>query len=334
MNKFIGCLPKRMFKKKSLLRPSPQVQENSAITGGSEPAHWRNLAERLGYGASARLLIVHADDLAVTHSVDAAFIRGLESGLINSGSVIVNCPWFLEMVAYARAQPASDIGVHLTLTSERTHYRWGPTAPQTEVRSLVDKLGYLHQTWTPETRINPHEIEIELRAQIEKAYAAGLHPTHLDSHQYQLQQGGRDLFSIYQRLGRDYRLPIFVARNWFAQWPYLELLLTQDDVVMDHTVTIDPSIAPEGWPEFYRDAIENLAAGVAEFVIHPGFDDPELQAFSVDRPTWGAAWRQRDFDFFTSIEFRDLLANQNIKLINWRDISLQLLRSEIPQKED
>jgi hypothetical protein len=287
-------------------------------------ARRQTLAERLGYEPTARLLIVHADDIAVTHSVNAAFFRGFESGLINSGSVMVACPWFPEVVAYARAHPQADLGVHLTLTSERTHYRWGPTAPRTKVPSLIDRLGYLHQTWLPETRLNLHEVEIELRAQIEKAYAAGLRPTHLDSHQYRLQMGGRDLFSIFQRLGREYRLPVFVARNWFSQCPYLEFSLTRDDVLIDHTATIDLNVASEEWPEFYRHAIESLPSGVTEFVIHPGLDDAELQAFSADRPTWGAAWRQRDFDFFTSVEFRALLAKHEIRLINWREIATQL----------
>ena len=297
------------------------------------PAPRQTLAERLGYGPAARLLIVHADDIAITHSVNTAFIRGLESGLINSGSVMVASPWFPEVVAYARTHPEADLGVHLTLTSERTNYRWGPTAPQMEVPSLVDRLGYLHQTWAPETRVNPHEVEVELRAQIEKAYAAGLRPTHLDSHQYRLQLGGRNLFLVFLRLGREYRLPVFVARNWFVQSSYLEPSLTSEDVVIDHTVTINPAVAPEAWPEFYRHAVESLPRGVTEFVIHPGLDDPELKAFSEDRPTWGAAWRQRDFDFFTSVEFRALLAKHDIRLITWREIATRQRKDSLANSE-
>jgi len=288
----------------------------------------QTLAERLGYGPGARLLMVHADDIAITHSVNAAFIRGMETGLINSGSVMVNCPWFPEIAAYARVRPEADLGVHLTLTSERTPYRWGPTAPRTEVESLVDRFGYLHQTWTPDTPVNPHEVEIELRAQIEKAYAAGLRPTHLDSHQYRLQMSGQDLFSVFLRLGHEYRLPAFVARNWFDGHPYIESSLTPEDVVVDYTVTIGTDVAPEEWTEFYRDAIERLHPGVTEFVIHPGLDDEELRAFSADRPTWGAAWRQRDFDFFTSAKFRALLEKHDVRLVTWREIATQLLWHE------
>jgi len=327
MTGFRSYLPKILLRKKSPSWPSSHKQTKSAIATASErrPTQWQNLAERLGYGQSARLMIVHADDVAMIHSVNAAFIKTLESGLVNSGSVMVCCPWFPEVVAYAHAHPDSDLGVHLTLTSERTHYRWGPTAPRTAVPSLVDKLGYFHQTWTSDTRINPNEVEIELRAQIEKAYAAGLRPTHLDSHQYRLQMSGQDLFSIFLRLGREYRLPVFVARNWFVQWPYLELSLTQKDIVIDHTITVASEIAPEEWPRFYQHAIENLPTGVTEFVIHPGLDDPELRAFSADRATWDAAWRQRDFDFCMSVEFQSLLTEHEIRLITWREIATQLM---------
>ena len=86
-----------------------------------------------------------------------------------------------------------------------------------------------------------------------------------------MQQSGRDLFLIFLRLGRDYRLPVFVARNWFAQCPYLGLSLTDDDVVIDYTVTIDTRVEPKAWPEFYRNAIEDMPPGVTAFIIHRGF---------------------------------------------------------------
>jgi hypothetical protein len=94
--------------------------------------------------------------------------------------------------------------------------------------------------------------------------------------------------------------------------------------VIDHTITVEPELVPEEWPKFYQHAIENLPSGVTEFVIHPGLDDVELRAFSADRPTWGAAWRQRDFDFCMSCEFEALLAKHDIRLISWREIATQL----------
>ena len=67
--------------------------------------------------------------------------------------------------------------------------------------------------------------------------------------------------------------------------------------------------------------MKNLQPGVTEFVIHPGFDDQELRAATRERATWGAAWRERDYDFFSSQQFRNLLQKENIKLITWRELA-------------
>ena len=292
-----------------------------AVHRASAQGAQNSLAERLGFPRDAKLLIVHADDVGVTHSVNAATIQGLESGLVNSASLMVPCPWFPEIADYAKSHPDADLGLHLTLTSERVYYRWGPVASKDRVPSLVDENGYFHHDWKPTTRINPKEVDLELRAQIDRAYAMGIRPTHLDSHQYRLFDNGKELFEVVVRIAHDYKLPVFVARDWFADRPYLEKTLSPADIVIDHTITIDPSVAPDKWAGFYKTALKNLQPGVTEFVIHLGFADDELKSATRERDTWGAAWRQRDFDFFTSPEFRQLLAEQNIKLVTWREIA-------------
>src|SRR5271170_7399294 len=126
------------------------------------PAHAqqdRNLAERLGYAKDAKLLIVHDDDLGVSHSVNAAAIAALESGAITSASIMVPCPWFPEIADYAKTHPDADFGLHLTMTSERVYYRWGPVAPKDKVPSLVDANGYFHHDWSRDTHIDPKEAE-------------------------------------------------------------------------------------------------------------------------------------------------------------------------------
>lgn len=281
----------------------------------------QTLSERLGYPPGAKLIIVHADDLGETHAVNAAAIKAMESGAINSASLMVPCPWFPEIADYAKSHPDVDFGLHLTLTSERIYYRWGPVAAVDRVPTLIDKNGYFHHDWEEHQTIDPKEVEIELRAQVERALAMGVRPTHLDSHQYRLILNGKELFEAMVRVARSYRLPMFVTRDWFAEHPYLQSSLGPDDIVLDHTVTIEPDIPAEKWADFYLTALKNLKPGVTEFVIHPGFDDEELRAATRERATWGAAWRQRDYDFFTGEEFRRTLAQQNIQLITWREIS-------------
>jgi predicted glycoside hydrolase/deacetylase ChbG (UPF0249 family) len=281
----------------------------------------KSLAEKLGYARDAKLVIVHADDLGMTHSVNAASIKGLESGLVNSASIMVPCPWFPEMADYAKAHPDADLGLHLTLTSERVFYRWGPVAPRDKVPSLVDPNGYFHLNWTETPHIDAREVEQELRAQIERAMAMGVRPTHLDSHQYRLFENGKDIFQSALRVAHEYKLPIFVVRDWFRDRPYLLSSLSPDDLVVHHTVTMEPGVAPEKWAEFYEKALKSLEPGVTVFIIHLAFDDEEMRAATRERDTWGAAWRQRDFNFFTSAKFRTLVEEQNIKLVTWRQLA-------------
>jgi predicted glycoside hydrolase/deacetylase ChbG (UPF0249 family) len=281
----------------------------------------KSLTEKLGFPRDAKLLIVHADDVGMAHSVNAATIEAIDTGLVNSASIMVPCPWFPEIAAYAKSHSDIDFGLHLTLTSERVYYRWGPVAPRERVLSLVDENGYFHHDWSPDTHIDPKEAEIELRAQIDRAYAMGIRPTHLDSHQYRLIASGKELFEVFLRVAHAYKLPFFVTRDWFAENPYLALSLSANDIVLDHTVTISPSVPPEKWNDFYKAALRSIQPGVTEFVIHVAFADDEMKAATRERDSWGAAWRQRDFDFFTSDEFRRLFQEQNIKLVTWRQLA-------------
>ena len=293
----------------------------SALVAISAMGQNKTVAERLGFGREAKLLIVHADDVGMTHAVNAATIKALESGGVNSASIMVPCPWFPEIADYAKAHPEVDFGLHLTLTSERVYYRWGPVAPRDRVASLVDENGYFWHDWAPATHIEPKEAELELRAQIERAYAMGIRPTHLDSHQYRLYNNGKELFEALLRVAHEKKLPFVVVREWVAEHPYLESSLSAGDIVIDHTVTIEPSVRPEQWADFYRTAIKNLQPGVTEFVIHVAFADEEMKAATRERDTWGAAWRQRDFDFFTGAEFKELLRQEKIRLVTWRELA-------------
>src|SRR6266566_1040650 len=117
------------------------AQGNSSTS--SSQAATETLPERLGYPPDAKLLIVHGDDLGMAHSVDVASIKAFESGLVTSGSIMVPCPWLPEIAAYARSHPEADLGLHLTLTSEWSSYRWAPVLGRERVPSLLDSSGYL-----------------------------------------------------------------------------------------------------------------------------------------------------------------------------------------------
>jgi hypothetical protein len=125
---------------------------------------------------------------------------------------MVPCPWFPEAAATAAADPALDLGVHLTLTSEKKPYRWRPLTAPPPSAGLTDPQGYFWPD-VPSLRRHaaPEAAEAELRAQVDAALAAGIDVTHLDAH-----MGGAlspELVDVYLRLGRDYRLPILLTRT-------------------------------------------------------------------------------------------------------------------------
>src|SRR5215216_6655446 len=202
----------------------------------------KTIAERLGYPRDAKLLIVHADDLGMAHSVNVATIKALGSGLVNSGSIMVPCPWLSEIAAYARTNPQADLGLHLTLTSEWTNFRWGPVSSKDRVSSLLDKDGYFYLTETDAAaHADPKQVEIEIVAQIEKARALGIQPTHLDSHMGTLYQS-KALFEVFLRVARKEKLPVRVARAWFARTDFLPSTLSPDDVYIDRILDINPAV--------------------------------------------------------------------------------------------
>ena len=111
-----------------------------------------------------------------------------------------------------------DVGVHLTLTSEKKPYRWRPLTAPPRSAGLTDDLGYF---WTdvPSVRRNavPEAVETELRAQIDAALAAGIDVTHLDAHMGAVNMP--EFVDIYLRLGRNYKVPILLVRDIVRFYP-------------------------------------------------------------------------------------------------------------------
>ncbi|AHG88173.1 YdjC family protein [Gemmatirosa kalamazoonensis] len=274
------------------------------------------VAERLGYPRDAKLLILHADDLGVAHSVNAASFDALDRGAVSSASVMMPTPWVTEVAAYARAHPDADIGLHLTLTSEWETYRWGPLASRDAVRGLVDSAGTLWKD-TPlvTAHATPAEAEREVRAQIEAALRVGIRPTHIDSHMGSLFTTP-EMIAVIVRLGHEYGLPFLGLRVP----AFTAAGLAERDVIPDAVVMADENVPRDRWKQFYVDAVKSLKPGLTEMIVHLGHDDAELQAVMVNHEPYGSAWRQRDYDVVTSPEFRRALDENHVVLVKWRDI--------------
>jgi predicted glycoside hydrolase/deacetylase ChbG (UPF0249 family) len=286
-----------------------------------KPASAQNktIAERLGYPADSKLLIVHADDLAIAHSEDAASFDALEKNAVTSASIIVPGPWLTEVAAYASAHPDADLGLHLALTSEWKTYRWGSVESRDKVPSLFDPSGYLWPETLPALHnVKPEEAEREIRAQVERAMALGIHPTHLDSHMGVL-FSSPELFAVYVKVAHEYKLPFLAVRIPNAP-PQFFSLLSDKDVLVDSVVIANPTVHPNEWRDFYVNAVKNLKPGLTEIIVHLGHDDAELQAVTLDHPDFGSAWRQRDFDIMTSPEFKKALEENHVILVKWKDL--------------
>ncbi len=274
---------------------------------------------RLGYPADAKLLIINADDLAMSHSENDASLTALDQKLVTSATVMVPAPWFGEVAAYARTHPDADLGLHLTLTAEWQTFRWGPVTPRTLVPSLVGPDGFFYSTTEEFARhAKVDEVETEVRAQIERAKSMGLDPTHLDAHMHAL-YATPQLFAVLRKLAREYRLPIRMARN---EQVFRDLLPYVDaaDPFPDAIFSPQGDVQPAAWKDYYLNVVKNLQPGVTELFVHLAHDDAEMRAVTVNYPVWDAAWRQRDVDVISSPEFRKALADNHVILIGWRQI--------------
>ena len=146
------------------------------------------------------------------HSANLATREAMEMGMLSSASVMMPCPWVQEFCEWATANSAKDLCVHLTLTSEWQHFRWRPVASIDKVKGLIDGEGYMwRDVRSSATNATAAEVEIELKAQIERAKLYGLNFTHLDTHMGTL-LSRPDFFEVYIKLTKDYGVPCMLPK--------------------------------------------------------------------------------------------------------------------------
>jgi predicted glycoside hydrolase/deacetylase ChbG (UPF0249 family) len=271
-----------------------------------------SLAERLGFSADDVVAVVHADDIGMCHAANLGAFEALDHGPATCGSVMVPCPWFREAADLARARPDVDLGVHLTLTSEWEHYRWGPLTGASAVPSLLDDQGYLPRTTQEVTRqAKPSEVEIEMRAQIERALDAGIDVTHLDAHM------GAALMppfiESYAKLAVEFRLAIFaippdekslaLLGGKTASEPIRRAIAALEAAgvpVLDGMNANSLAFAPGEGETHNAARLDGLGPGVHYLICHParGGDElsticPEAHARDFERGYYGGEPGQR-----------------------------------------
>jgi len=271
------------------------------------------LAERLGYGPDARLLIINCDDLGVSQAANAGVYESLRTGLATSASLMVPAPWARDAAWRYRGE---DIGVHLTLNAEFERYRWGPI---TQAPSLLDGDGGFPRTiedlWD---HADLDEVRRELRAQIERAILWGHDVSHLDSHMGALQLRP-EFFDIYLDLAVEFGLPIRLSGASTERaigFPFRDLAAAEGVVFPDHFVT-----APVGARKTIERIVHDLEPGVTEVYVHPALDTPEQRSIGDDWPARVDDHHLMCFD----TELPEMLRRARVERIGYRALrDLQL----------
>ena len=261
-------------------------------------------------------VLLRLDDSGINHAVTKALEQVAAPGIPFSTSVMFACPWYQEAVAILKKYPNISIGVHLTLNSEWKYYRWGPILGRSAVPSLVDSNGYFH----PSTRTflqsgyNLDEVEKELSAQIERALQSGLQIDYVDYHMGTA-TSTPELRTIVEKLAKKYKLGI---SRYFG-----EHYQTMFDIPVEQKKN-----------DFLKSMQELVADKINLFVMHVAEATPEMNALvdmnntdqhSETKPLV-AMHRNAELQTLLSEEFQQLIREEKIKLVTYRDLVRQTIR--------
>lgn len=208
-------------------------------------------------------IILHQDDIGMCHGANVAFRELSAAGSITSGSVMVPCPWFSEAAELACENPALDLGVHLTLTAEKHHYRWSPLIGSSSSSGLVDDEGYMwRDVASARQHADPRAAAEEMRAQVERAVASGFDVTHLDAHMGAVL--APEFCGEYLRIADEYRIPALMTRTLAAYGPNNHLA----------------GVTESQFAEFVQEA-KRLAIPIIERVLETDFGRPATRSLAL-----------------------------------------------------
>lgn len=283
--------------------------------------------KKLGLSDKDKAVIIHTDDIGMCQASVTAYADLMAFGLISSGATMVPCPWFPEAARACREHPEYDMGVHLTLTSEWNTYRWGPISTRDPNSGLMDEEGFFYHD-TPEAQ--EHAVTdaalLELKTQVERAKAAGITSTHMDTHMGTLAHS--KFIPGYIELGMANRNPIMMFRMNELGWRLAGLdgaaakvaakMVAQMEEMgmplLDHMFMMNLE-KPDDRLEQVEAALKKTKPGVTHFIIHPSADTPELRAICPD-------WRCRvaDYQTFQDERLRTFIKESGLIIIGYRDL--------------
>ncbi len=279
----------------------------------------------LGYNKTDRLVILHADDIGMCQATLDAYAGLLDTGLPFTAATMVPCPWFPALADLcASRSDGIDVGVHLTLTSEWAGYRWGPLSTRDPATGLLDADGYFHAANAPVFEADPAAVAAELAAQVDRALAAGIDVTHVDSHMGTVFHP--NFMEGYLNAGLRHGIPPMLPRLDEAGMrahgiegkeakllgSFLDQMAARGLPILDDLKTV-PLDAHENRLAKTKAALDSVEPGITYFILHPAVDTPELRAIT---PNWQA--RVGDYEAFTSDAMQRYLKESNLHVIQFR----------------
>lgn len=303
-------------------------------------------AERLGWKSGDRVVILHVDDAGMSYESNQGTIAALTRGMATSCSVMMPCPWVPMFVRFLKANPDVDAGLHLTLTSEWTDYRWGPLSGRKQVPGLVDTEGAL---WASVEQVVAHasadEVENEIEAQIQRAETMGFKPTHLDSHMGTL-FATPGFMERYVKAGISHHIPVMMPAGHAtlirAQMPELEhsigqiraignLLWNNGLPVLDdlHNTTYGWTLPADRSSKSleafavkkYREAFDSLKPGLTMLIMHCTESGEHFDKISGSGTT-----RRKDLLAMLSPELKAYAQSKHIIFTTWREVAARRAR--------
>lgn len=284
-------------------------------------------AEKLGFPADRKVVILHADDIGMCEEANLAAYQQLSRGEIQSAAVMVPCPAAEPFFIWAREQPY-DVGLHLALTSEWRTYRWGTVTDTSEVPGLLDEEKKMwHTVRQVVGNASASEVEKEIRSQIEAAMALGFTPSHIDTHMGTL-YGDNDFTEAYMKVAEEYGIPAMVieisspelvAKFRQAGYPITEKLL---DLIknyslpkLDNFTSVGPAKTYEEKKEAFYKLISELPDGLTEIIFHPSIHTERLKTITN-------SWQQRvwEAEMFADPEVISYMEHEKIIFTNWTEI--------------
>lgn len=269
-------------------------------------------------------ILLHLDDVGVSRGSVEAWKALRTNGVVRSASAMVPCPWYPAARDDYLANPDQDLGIHITLTSEWSAYRWRPMLGS--VAGLCDDDGFFHKRPETVAAADPNAVADEIAAQIERMLIDGIKPTHMDAHMgaaylqpfIHALMDASDRYNIPVMLARDFSQLFDIVRLGKMDLGYLneitkELELRGSPVLDKFLIGYCADNMKVG--DHYARIIAGAGPGTHWLAMHANFaDDTAAYAPNMVTP------RLKEAEFFGAPESREAFHKAGVRCINWPEL--------------